>query len=205
MNFPIMVGIVAMALTVVASNILVQFLVGQWLTWGAFVYPIAFLVTDLMNKVFGPNAARKVILAGFIAGILCSLVGSQIEGEFGPLVTLRIAIGSGTAFLIAQLLDVSIFDRLRKEVWWKAPLVSTLIGSTVDTFLFFFIAFSSQLTFLEPTVGTEWANESMMLLGLGPEWPYWTSLATADLGVKLTFALFLLIPFRTISRKLVSQ
>lgn len=117
MNFPIMVGIAAMALTVVASNILVQFLVGQWLTWGAFVYPVAFLVTDLMNRVFGPNAARKVILAGFIAGILCSLVGSQIEGEFGPLVTLRIAIGSGTAFLIAQLLDVSIFDRLRKEVW----------------------------------------------------------------------------------------
>lgn len=205
MNFPIMVGIAAMALTVVASNILVQFLVGQWLTWGAFVYPIAFLVTDLMNRVFGPSAARKVILAGFVVGILCSFIGSQIEGEFGPLVTLRIAIGSGTAFLVAQLLDVSIFDRLRKAVWWKAPLVSTLIGSTVDTFLFFFIAFSSQLTFLEPTAGTEWANETTMLLGLGPELPYWTSLATADLGVKLTFALFLLIPFRTISRKLVSQ
>ncbi|MCY4251271.1 MAG: queuosine precursor transporter [Rhodobacteraceae bacterium] len=205
MNFPVMVGIAAMALTVVASNILVQFLVGQWLTWGAFVYPIAFLVTDLMNRVFGLNAARKVILAGFLAGILCCLVGSQIEGEFGPLVTLRIAVGSGTAFLIAQFLDVSIFDRLRKETWWKAPLVSTLIGSTVDTFLFFFIAFSSQLTFLEPTGGTEWANEPTMLLGLGPELPYWTSLATADLGVKLTIALFLLIPFRTLSRKLVSQ
>ncbi len=203
MNFPIMVGIAAMALTVVASNILVQFLVGQWLTWGAFVYPIAFLITDLMNRFFGPNAARRVILAGFVVGILCSLVGSQIEGEFGPLVTLRIAIGSGTAFLVAQLLDVSIFDRLRKDVWWKAPLVSTLIGSTVDTFLFFFIAFSSQLTFLEPTVGTEWANEPTMLLGFGPELPYWTSLATADLGVKLTLALWLLIPFRVISRKLI--
>lgn len=205
MNYSIIIGIAVMALVVVAANILVQFLVGQWLTWGAFVYPIAFLVTDLMNRVFGATAARKVILAGFVVGILCSFVGSQIQGEFGPLVTLRIALGSGTAFLIAQLLDVSIFDHLRRDVWWKAPLISTLIGSMVDTFLFFFIAFSSQLTFLEPKVGTEWANTPTMLLGLGPELPYWISLASADLGVKLAIALVLLIPFRAISLKLVSQ
>ena len=205
MNYPIMVGITAMALTVVAANILVQFLVGQWLTWGAFVYPIAFLVTDIMNRVFGTTAARKVILAGFVVGVFCSFVGSQMEGEFGPLVTLRIAIGSGTAFLIAQLLDVSIFDRLRRDVWWKAPLISTLIGSTVDTFLFFFIAFAGQMTFLEPQVGTEWANEPTPLLGVGPGLPYWVSLAIADLGVKLTIALILLIPFRTVSQRLVSQ
>ncbi len=205
MHYSISIGIAVMALVVVASNILVQFLVGQWLTWGAFVYPIAFLVTDLMNRVFGATAARKVILAGFVVGIFCSFVGSQIEGEFGPLVTLRVALGSGTAFLIAQLLDVSIFDRLRRDVWWKAPLISTLIGSSVDTFLFFFIAFSSQLTFLEPKVGTEWANAPTMLLGFGPVFPYWMSLASADLGVKLAIALILLIPFRAISLKLVSQ
>ena len=117
-------GVLAMAAIVVASNILVQFLCGQWLTWGAFTYPFAFLVTDVMNRVYGAPAARKVVLAGFVVGVACSLVGTQISGEFGPLVTWRIAIGSGIAFLCAQLMDVAIFDRLRFGRWWRAPLAS---------------------------------------------------------------------------------
>ncbi len=140
-----------MATIVVASNILVQFLFGQWLTWGAFTYPFAFLVTDLMNRIYGAQAARKVVFAGFVVGLVCSLIGTQIVGEFGPLVTLRIALGSGLAFLLAQLLDVSIFSALREGRWWRAPLVSTLVGSLVDTALFFSVAFSAALVWLEPS------------------------------------------------------
>ena len=146
----ILPGILAMAAVVVASNILVQFLFGQWLTWGAFTYPIAFLVTDVMNRVYGSGPARKVVFAGFIVGVIASFVGTQIMGEFGPLVTLRIAMGSGIAFLTAQLLDIAVFNRLREGRWWRAPLASTLVGSSVDTALFFTIAFAGFLTFLEP-------------------------------------------------------
>lgn len=124
-------AILAMAAIVVASNILVQFLFGQWLTWGAFTYPLAFLVTDLTNRFRGAAAARRVVLAGFATGIVCSLIGTQIQGEFGPLVTLRIALGSGLAFLVAQMLDVTVFDRMRHaRGWWQAPLISTLVGSS---------------------------------------------------------------------------
>ena len=137
----ILPGVIAMAAVVVASNILVQYLFGQWLTWGAFTYPIAFLVTDVMNRVYGAKIARQVVFVGFLVGVACSFVGTQIVGEFGPLVTLRIAMGSGIAFLCAQLLDVAIFDKLRGSSWWKAPLASSLIGSSVDTALFFTIAF----------------------------------------------------------------
>ena len=192
---------IAMATVVVASNILVQFLLGNWLTWGAFVYPFAFLVTDLMNRIYGPVVARRVIAAGFLVGIGCSLVGSQIEGEYGPIVTIRIALGSGSAFLLAQLLDVSIFNRLRKSRWWKAPLLSSLVGSILDTFLFFFIAFSSQLIVLEPSNDVEWANVHVELLGFGPLFPLWMSLAAADLLVKFLFSLVLLGPFRVLSTK----
>jgi uncharacterized integral membrane protein (TIGR00697 family) len=196
----ILPGILAMAAVVVASNVLVQFLFGQWLTWGAFTYPIAFLVTDVMNRVYGPATARKVVFAGFAVGVACSLIGTQIPGEFGPLVTWRIAIGSGAAFLTAQLLDVAIFDRLRKGAWWRAPLASTLVGSTVDTALFFTIAFSASLAFLEPGNDVSWANEALPLLGHGPVVPLWVSLAVADWGVKLALALIALIPFRIIVR-----
>jgi uncharacterized integral membrane protein (TIGR00697 family) len=110
-----------MAAIVVASNILVQFLFGQWLTWGAFTYPLAFLVTDIMNRVYGVSAARRVVFAGFLVGVACSLIGTQIMGEFGPLVTLRIALGSGIAFLTAQLLDVAIFDRMRASEMVASP------------------------------------------------------------------------------------
>jgi hypothetical protein len=195
-------GILAMAAIVVASNILVQFLFGQWLTWGAFTYPLAFLVTDVMNRVYGPAIARKVVFAGFVTGVICSVIGTQIQGEFGPLVTWRIALGSGVAFLTAQLLDIAIFDRLRAGVWWRAPVVSSLIGSSVDTALFFTIAFSAQFAFLEPGNDVSWANEALPLLGVGPMVPLWVSLAIADWGVKLALAVIALIPFRLIVRRL---
>ena len=198
----ILPGIFAMAAIVVASNILVQFLFGQWLTWGAFTYPLAFLVTDVMNRVYGARDARKVVFAGLIAGVACSLIGTQIIGEFGPLVTWRIAVGSGLAFLSAQLLDVAIFDRLRGGTWWRAPLVSTFVGSAVDTALFFTIAFSATLAFIEPGNDVSWAGEVLPMLGFGPAAPLWVSLAVADWGVKLALALIALVPFRIIVRRL---
>jgi uncharacterized integral membrane protein (TIGR00697 family) len=196
-------GILAMAAIVVASNILVQFLYGQWLTWGAFTYPLAFLVTDVMNRVYGAAAARRVVLAGFAVGLVCSLIGTQIMGEFGPLVTVRIAIGSGLAFLVAQLIDVSVFAALRNSAWWRAPLISTLVGSTLDTALFFSIAFSGALGFIHPATDVSWAAESLPLLGIGPAAPLWVSLAVADWSVKLTLALIALVPFRLITVRLL--
>jgi hypothetical protein len=194
-------GILAMAAIVLASNILVQFLFGNWLTWGAFTYPLAFLVTDLMNRLYGAGPARQVVFAGFIVGVFCSLVGTQVMGEFGPLVTLRIALGSGLAFLTAQLLDVAVFDRMRSGAWWRAPLVSTLVGSSVDTALFFTIAFSGSLAFIEPENDVSWAGEILPLLGTGPDAPLWVSLAIADWLVKLALALLALVPFRMIVSK----
>jgi queuosine precursor transporter len=201
MTRPLIPGILAMAAIVVASNILVQHLFGQWLTWGAFTYPFAFLVTDLMNRFYGVSAARRVVLAGFVVGLLCSFIGTQIMGEFGPLVTLRIALGSGLAFLTAQLLDVTIFDKLRAGSWWRAPLASTLIGATADTVIFFTVAFSAMLIWIEPGNDISWANEALPLLGVGPVAPLWVSLAVADFGVKLALAIVALVPFRLIIQK----
>lgn len=198
-------GVLAMAAVVVASNILVQHLFGNWLTWGAFTYPIAFLVTDIMNRVYGVSAARKVVLAGFLVGIGCSFVGTQITGEFGPLVTLRIAIGSGIAFLMAQLIDVTVFNRLREGAWWRAPLASTLIGSSIDTVFFFTISFSASLTFLEPANDVSWATEVVPMLGLGPMLPLWVSFAVADWLVKLSLALIALVPFRLLIAFLIGK
>lgn len=199
-------GILAMAAIVVASNILVQFVIEPWfLTWGAFTYPLAFLVTDIMNRVYGRAAAQRVVLVGFVTGVICSLIGTQIMGEFGPLVTLRIAIGSGLAFLLAQSLDIAVFNRLRSGTWWRAPLVSTLIGSAVDTAVFFTIAFSASLTFIEPGNDVSWASEMIPLLGMGPVAPLWVSLAVADWGVKLALALIALIPFRMITGRMMAR
>jgi len=198
-------GVIAMAAIVLASNILVQFLFGQWLTWGAFTYPLAFLVTDLMNRVYGPAAARRVVFAGFVTGVICSMIGTQIIGEYGPLVTWRIALGSGLAFLTAQLLDVAIFDRLRAGKWWRAPLVSTLVGSSVDTAIFFTLAFSAALVWIEPSNDVSWANEILPLLGVGPAVPLWMSLALADWGVKLGLALLALVPFRLIIQRMTPR
>jgi queuosine precursor transporter len=198
-------GILAMAAIVVASNILVQFLYGQWLTWGAFTYPFAFLVTDLTNRFQGGAAARRVVIAGFVVGVICSLIGSRIMGEFGPLVSFRVAVGSGLAFLCAQLLDISVFNRLRQGIWWKAPFVSTLFGATLDTCIFFTVAFSAALRFIEPGNDVSWAGEVLPALGVGPEVPLWVSLAIADWGVKMLLAFVALVPFRLFIRRYATR
>ena len=162
-----------MGVVVLASNYLVQFPVNyygldQILTYGAFSYPIAFLITDLANRSYGKAVARNIVYIGFIIGISFTLIFST---NFADLISIRIAIGSGTAFLVAQLLDVKIFDNLRKKQWFIAPLTSSLIGSTVDTFVFFSISFFS--------TGVPWVT-----------------LALGDLTVKILVALIMLIPFR---------
>jgi len=199
----LIVGILAMASVVVASNILVQFLLlDGLLTWGAFTYPIAFLITDLMNKSYGPAAARRIVLAGFITGILCSLIGSQImlegDGYEYPAVALRVAFASGVAFIVAQLFDIAVFNKLRSAEWWKAPLTSSLLASLVDTAVFFTLAFSAQVTFFSEAANEEisWAWEIVPLLTFGTNSPLWVSLAIADLIVKWLIGLAALIPFR---------
>lgn len=199
-------GVLAMTLVVLASNILVQFPVGQWLTWGAFTYPLAFLVSDIVNRLEGAKAARRVVYVGFVVGLGCSVVGSQIMTEFGPLVTLRVAIGSATAFLLGQLLDITVFDRLRRNVaWWKAPFVSTLFGSTLDTAIFFSIAFSTALIWIEPGNDVSWAAGPVPLLGFGPEVPFWVSLGFADWMVKVAVDVIALLPFRLAIYRFVAR
>ncbi len=163
----------AMGFVVLISNFLVQFPVKYYgleniFTYGAFSYPIAFLITDLANRSFGKIIARKIVYFGFTTGVLFTLIFST---NFSDLISVRIAIGSGTAFIVAQLLDVQVFDKLRRKTWFIAPLFSSLIGSTVDTFLFFSISF----------------------YGTGVPW---VTLSLGDLGVKIFIALIMLIPFR---------
>ena len=192
----LLLPILAMAVIVVASNIGVQFLVADgWLTWGAFTYPLAFLVTDVSNRLYGAGRARTVVLAGFAVGLMCSLVGTQIVGEFGPLVTLRIALASGTAFLAAQLLDLGIFSALRDRDWYVAPLASSVVGSVVDTALFFTIAFAGFLAFPESWGDVSWASEPTAV------GPLWVGLALADWTVKMGMAILALVPFRVITMK----
>ncbi|SHJ05973.1 queuosine precursor transporter [Wenxinia saemankumensis] len=202
-------AILAMAAIVVASNILVQILLlDGLLTWGAFTYPFAFLVTDLTNRVHGPAAARRVVVAGFAVGVLCSLVGTQVMLEFGPAVTLRVAIASGLAFLAAQMVDVAVFHRLRAGGWWRAPLASTLVGATLDTAVFFSVAFAAALSGLFPAganAAVEWAQGPAPLLTFGPGAPLWVSLALADWGVKIALALIALIPFRLITGRILHR
>lgn len=182
-----------MALIVVASNYLVQFpvnmLIGNYnladlLTWGAFTYPIAFLITDMTNRKFGTKNARAVVLVGFLIAVGLSIW----------LATPRIAIASGTAFLVAQLLDVSIFNSMRNASWWRAPLISSIIGSIVDTVLFFSIAFAGTFDFLGFEDG--FAMEIAPLFGLfATEAPRWVSWALGDLGVKLLVGFAMLVPY----------
>ena len=184
----------AMAAVVIASNFLVQFPVdyavgpialGDLLTWGAFTYPIAFLVTDLSNRHFGPAQARRIILIGFVLAVGISIF----------VATPRIAIASGTAFIVAQLADISIFDRLRHARWWRAPLVSSTLGSILDTVLFFSLAFAA--TFVMLGANDPFAIETAPLLGvLGTEGPRWVSWALGDLAVKLLVSLVMLVPYR---------
>ena len=162
-----------MGVVVLTSNYLVQFpfnIFGleEILTYGAFSYPIAFLITDLANRSYGKIIARKIVYIGFVIGILFTLFFST---NFADLISIRIAFGSGTAFIIAQLLDVQIFDMLRRKKWFIAPLTSSFIGSVVDTFLFFSISF----------------------YGTGINW---ITLSLGDLAVKILIALLMLIPFR---------
>ena len=191
-----------MAVVVVVSNIAVQFLLGDWLTWAAFVYPIAFLVTDITNRLLGPQLARKVVWSGFLVGVVCTLIASQFTTPDGiPLTTLRIALGSGIAFLIAQMTDVYIFNRLRHMKWWHTPLISSVFASCIDTLLFFSIAFSATLAFIHPATDTAWAGELVPLLGFGSALPLWVSLAVADFGIKLLVAVIALIPFRLLIKE----
>ena len=167
-----------MGLIVVISNYLVQFPIQQFglaeiLTYGAFTYPITFLITDLANRAYGKVVARKVVYVGFIIGILLTLF---VSTNFSDIISIRIAIGSGLAFFISQNLDIKIFDYLRKKSWFVAPLTSSTLGSVVDTFLFFSIAFYST--------------------GIP-----WITLAIGDLIVKLTITLIMLIPFRLLLNK----
>ena len=164
-----------MGFVVLASNFLVQFPVKYYgledlLTYGAFSYPVAFLITDLANRSYGKFVARKIVYIGFTIGITFTLFFST---NFSDLISIRIAIGSGSAFIVAQLLDVKIFDQLRKKTWYVAPLTSSVIGSTVDTFLFFSISF----------------------YGTGIPW---ITLSLGDLAVKILVALVMLIPFRLV-------
>nr|WP_246152384.1 queuosine precursor transporter [Roseospira navarrensis] len=154
-----------MAVVVVASNILVGYPINDWLTWGALTYPVAFLVTDLTNRRFGPARARRVVLVGFALAVVLSIA----------LASPRIALASGTAFLVAQTLDVQVFDRLRNRVWWLPPLVSSVLGSALDTALFFTLAFA----------------------GTGLPWIGW---GLGDFAVKIAVALALLPAFRVLAR-----
>lgn len=167
--------VLAMAAIVLLSNILVQFPITAWLTWGAFSYPITYFVTDVCNRWAGPRLARRVAWAGFVSGAIASV--SVALGQDDPAFGLRIAGASGTAFIVSQLLDVAVFNKLRRQSWWKAPLWGSAVASVVDTAIFFSLAFA----------------------GTGFNW---THLAAGDLGVKLLMAAALLLPFRAVVRRL---
>lgn len=182
-----------MTLVVVASNFLVQYplpgsiagmQLGDLLTWGAFSYPFAFLVTDLTNRQFGPRIARRVVVAGFAVAVLLSVLAA----------TPRIAIASGSAFLLGQLLDISIFNRLRRQTWWHAPLAGSLIGSGLDTAMFFSFAVAPFFVFFGPNDG--FALEAAPVLGLlSVDAPRWISWALGDLAVKIVCGIVLLLPY----------
>ncbi len=187
--------IAAMCIVVALSNYLVQFPfkhfgMGEILTWGAFTYPVAFLITDLANRRFGAEKARKIVFFGFVLAVLLSIW----------LATPRIAIASGSAFLVAQMLDISIFNRLRNGQWWSAPLLSSIIGSAVDTLLFFSLAFAGRFAAIDTMFGAEDGSLAFLVpfFGFGVEVPLWVSLAVGDYGVKLLIALSMLIPYRVL-------
>ena len=156
----ILILVALMALIVVSANVLVQYPINNWLTWGAITYPVSYLVTDLTNRRFGPRQARRVVWVGFVVAVIMS----------AWLATPRIAAASGTAFLVSQLMDVGIFNRLRRQRWWVPPLLSSTLGSAVDTLLFFALAFYA--------TGVPWVT-----LGIG------------DYGVKVAMAMLLLVPY----------
>jgi queuosine precursor transporter len=164
---PLLAPIAAMAAAIVLSNVLVQHPINAWLTWGAFSYPLVFLVTDLCNRALGPQAARRVAWVGFAIAVAVS----------AALAPLQIALASGAAFIVSQLMDISVFNRWRAASWWKAPLIGSLVASVVDTAVFFFLAF----------------------YGTGENW---LMLATGDLAVKALMAAVLLAPYRALLPRL---
>jgi len=166
----IILGIAAMTVIVTVSNVAVQYQINDWLTWGALTYPISFLVTDLTNRSLGAAAARRVVYVGFAVAVILSIAAA------GP----RIAAASGLAFLLAQLLDITIFDRLRRAAWWRAPLISSALASALDTAVFFSLAFA------------------------GTAVP-WITLGLGDYGVKLAMALVMLLPFRMLMARVRPQ
>ncbi len=183
--------ILCMVTVILVSNILVQYPVMFWgledlLTWAAFTYPIAFFVTDITNRTYGVMTARKIVFWGFLTAVILSIYFA----------TPRIAIASGSAFLISQLIDIQIFTKLIKYKWWQAPLVSSTLGSIIDTLLFFTIAFS--VTFSMMGYEDSFATENIMILSGIAEAPRWLMWAFGDFAVKLFVALILLIPFRVI-------
>jgi uncharacterized PurR-regulated membrane protein YhhQ (DUF165 family) len=189
----LLIYVALMTLVVVASNFLVQFPLNATvaginladiLTWGAFTYPIAFLITDLTNRQFGPQTARKVVFAGFVVGVGLSFYTAV------P----RIAIASGSAYLAGQLLDIAVFNRLRRQAWWRAPLVGSLIGSALDTIIFFSFAFAAFFVFFG--ANEPFALESAPILGiLSMEAPRWISWALGDFTVKMLVGLVMLLPY----------
>lgn len=182
-----------MATIVVSSNVLVQFplsgtfagiALGDILTWGAFTYPVAFLVTDLTNRQFGPSVARRVVFVGFLVGVVLSLFTAPQ----------RIAIASGSAFLIGQLLDIAVFNRLRRQSWWQAPLAGSLAGSVLDTMMFFSFAFAPLFVVFGPN--DPFAIEQAPILGvMTAEAPRWMSWAIGDFTAKITVGLVMLLPY----------
>ncbi len=198
------VAVLAMVVVVTASNILVQYPVqfdlgsihlGDILTWGAFTYPFAFLVSDLTNRHDGPAQARYVVLVGFLVGLALSFWLS----------TPRIAIASGSAFLIGQMLDIAVFQRLRNRYWLVPPLSASLFGSLLDTAIFFTLAFAPALAFIDGWFGM--ADGSLGFeapwLGIGGEVPLWVSLASGDFAVKFLAALLLLAPYRVLMGRIM--
>ena len=182
--------VAAMTVVVVASNVLVQypfnhFGFGEILTWGAFTYPVAFLVNDLANRRYGKPAARRVVIAGFIVAVVLSVW----------LATPRIAIASGTAFLTGQLLDIQVFDRLRRQTWWKAPFMATVFGSLLDTAIFFTLAFAPLFAGIDTAFGMEDGSLGFPASLFGIALPLWAALAFGDFCVKMLMGVLALIPY----------
>jgi len=199
-------AVLAMVVVVTASNILVQYPVnfdlgsvhvGDILTWGAFTYPFAFLVSDLTNRHFGPNVARLVVVIGFAVAVAISV----------RLATPRIAIASGTAFLVGQFLDISVFSRLRRLAWFLPPFIASFFGSLIDTVIFFSLAFAPLFAGIDLAFGM--ADGSLpfpaALLGVGPEVPLWIALAAGDFSVKFLAAALLLAPYRLLMGPIMPQ
>ena len=186
-------AVFAMCVAVTASNVLVQypfhwFGLEHLLTYGAFTYPFAFLINDLTNRRYGPHAARRIVYAGFIAGLAVSWI----------LASPRLAIASGTAFLFAQLLDILVFNPLRRKTWWIAPLAAAITGSALDTVWFFAVAFSSHFSFIDKLTGYSDSSIPTMTNLMGLEVPVWLSLSCGDFCVKLFMGVFMLLPYGAI-------